>query len=312
MCSFCNQNHIAGTAEIPDETAVDYAVNLAVSSKKYNPESTEIAFFGGSFTAIERGYMISLLSAAKRHIDAGIVSGIRISTRPDAIDEEILHILKQYGVTTIELGAQSMCDDVLALNNRGHFSDSVRLASVLIKENKFLLGLQMMTGLYGSSFEKDVYTAKEIIFLKPDFVRIYPTITLKDTALEKLYSQGKYIPPSLPESVELCTLLDDMFSSAGISVIRLGLHTIDEKSYVAGPWHPAFKELCDSKKYRECIAGKISEKGIYTVLVASGELSKAIGQKKENILFFKKQGIDISIKEDESLKKYDVLVKGCE
>ena len=312
MCSFCNQHHIARTSSVPTEEDVHSAVKTAVNSKNYCPGNTELAFFGGSFTAIDREYMLLLLESAKKHIDSGDVCGIRISTRPDAIDEEILSVLKKYGVTTIELGAQSMCDRVLSLNDRGHTENDVVVASQLIKNSGFSLGLQMMTGLYGSNALLDIETAQKIINLKPDCVRIYPTITLEGTKLETLYRSGEYFPPSLDETVGLCVTLNDMFLDANIPVIRLGLHTIDENSYIAGPWHPAFKELCDSKKYRNIISSKIEEKGIYTVFVSRGELSKAIGQKKENILFFKEMGIDIKFKEDFSLKKYDVLVKGCE
>ena len=312
MCSFCNQHHIARTSEIPLKDDINNAVTVAASSKKYCCENTEIAFFGGSFTAIDREYMISLLDAAKVYVENKTVSGIRISTRPDAINPEILSLLKEYRVTTIELGAQSMDDTVLNLNKRGHSVKDVENASKLIKSFGFSLGLQMMTGLYGSDREKDIQTAKSIIALKPDCVRIYPTITLKDTHLEKLFLDGKYNPPTLDESVELCSYINALFLEAGISVIRLGLHTIDETAYVAGPWHPAFKELCDSRVYRKNIADRLQNKGVYNVFVNSMELSKAIGQKRENILFFEKQGYTIYVKSDDSLKKYDVLVKGCE
>ena len=147
MCSFCNQRYIARTEEIPTEATVINAVNIAMGSKNYSAENTEIAFFGGSFTAIDKDYMLRLLGAAYPFVRDKKVAGIRISTRPDAIDEEILNILKNYGVTSIELGAQSMCDAVLQMNNRGHTVTDVINASKLIKEHGFSLGLQMMTGL---------------------------------------------------------------------------------------------------------------------------------------------------------------------
>ncbi len=311
-CSFCNQHHIAGTCDIPTAESVKYAVEIAKRSKKYNPSETEIAFFGGSFTAIEREYMLSLLKAAKVYVDNGDVSGIRISTRPDAIDSEILVLLKEYGVTTIELGAQSMDDRVLMLNQRGHTAEDVSLASNLIKKFDFSLGLQMMTGLYGSDDETDINTAKQIIDLSPDCVRIYPTITLKNTKLGELYNSGVYEPPMLEDSVKLCVKINAMFEAAGISVIRLGLHTIDENAYIAGPWHPAFKELCDSFVFREKIASMLSEKGRYQVFVNPSNISKAIGQSKQNILYFKNIGYDIQVKKDDSLNINECIVKGCE
>ena len=166
-CSFCNQRAISGQAVPAMPKDVENAVKIAIEYK-VDPKNTEIAFFGGSFTAIERDYMLSLLTAAKHFLDTYNFKGIRISTRPDCISEDILEILKNYGVTAIELGAQSMCDDVLLANRRGHTTDDVRKASKLIKEYGFELGLQMMTGLYKSDFAKDEYTACEIIKLKPD------------------------------------------------------------------------------------------------------------------------------------------------
>lgn len=312
MCSFCNQHHIARTSTIPDSKAVADAVNLAKHSKGYDPNVTEIAFFGGSFTAIDCDYMVSLLAAAKAFVDAGDVYGIRISTRPDAIDVKRLQLLREYGVTTVELGAQSMCDDVLSMNRRGHTAEDVKNASRLIKDFGFSLGLQMMTGLYGSCDEKDIFTARELIALAPDCVRIYPTVTLKDTRLAQLYKEGKYTPPTLESAVELCCVIGRMFRDRHIPVIRLGLHTIDEDSYIAGPWHPAFKELCDSAVYRKAIDVQLGKAKGYTVFVAPGEISKAIGQKRSNIMFFEKKGYSVSVKADERLKPYDVIVKGCE
>ncbi len=310
-CSFCNQHHIAGTSALPDETSIDRAVKAAKGSKKYLPRTTEIAFFGGSFTAIEREYMISLLAAAQKHIKNGSVYGIRVSTRPDAIDDEVLTILKSYGVTTIELGAQSMDDAVLQKNMRGHTANQVKTASALIKKHGFSLGLQMMTGLYGSNDELDVHTAEQIISLSPDCVRIYPTITLRDTYLAELYENGKYIPPALQDTALLCVKLNAMFDMADIPVIRLGLHTIDAEAYIAGPWHPAFKELCDSYVFREKISAQLKNLGKYVVFVNGACLSKAIGQSKENILYFKNLGYEISVKKDDSLNVNECLVKGC-
>ena len=308
-CSFCNQRHIAGNCSLPDKSTVDSAVLSAIKSSKYNPKTTEIAFFGGSFTAIDRDYMITLLEAAYKHIKSGAVYGIRISTRPDAIDDKILTILKNYCVTTIELGAQSMDDTVLSKNMRGHTSKQVEDASKLIKSYGFSLGLQMMTGLYGSRDELDIATAEKIIALKPDCVRIYPTITLRDTHLENLYKSGEYRPQSLQDAIKLCALLTDMFEKSNIPVIRLGLHTIDKDAYVAGPWHPAFSELCDSYKFRKMIESKLKSKGEYTVFVNPRSVSKAIGQSRENIIYFKNIGYDIKIKENNDLNINECLVK---
>lgn len=309
QCSFCNQRHITGCKSLPHSTDVDEAVKIATSSNKYNKDNTEIAFFGGSFTAIQREYMLELLSAASKYVKNGTVKGIRISTRPDCIDEEILEILKHYGVTSIELGAQSMVDNVLIANNRGHLSADVVNASQLIKEFGFSLGLQMMTGLYESREADDFFTAEKIIELKPDTVRIYPTITIKNTYLESLYNEEKYIPQTLEAAVSLATKLEDMFINNNITVIRIGLHTIEADSYVAGPWHPAFRELCESYRFKNKLNNVLKENTSYIIYVNSADVSKIIGQNRSNIDFFKVKNIQIKVLQDNSINKSDFVVE---
>ena len=298
-CSFCNQVKITGKQNQPTENDVINAVEIAMHSKGYSPQMSEIAFFGGSFTAIERKYMLQLLSTAYSFVKAGKFVGIRISTRPDFIDDEILTILKQYGVTAIELGAQSMCDEVLTLNHRGHTAQQVVNASILIKKFGFNLGLQMMTGLYGSTPDKDIYTAQQICALKPATVRIYPTIIMKNTLLADYYNSGKYITYSLEETISLCATLLMMFEENNIKVIRLGLHSTDElaASMVAGPWHPSIGELCASRIYRNKIENYIYEnslpKGSYSIYINPKEISKLLGQKRSNLEYFKQLGYNI-------------------
>ncbi len=305
-CSFCDQNIITGTVKLPSSDDIEDAVNTAKLSANYNPKTTELAFFGGSFTAIDREYMIELLESAFRSVKCGDICGIRISTRPDCIDDEVLEILKQYGVSAIELGAQSMCDEVLTLNNRGHYALDVKKASELIKSFGFQLGLQMMTGLYKSTYETDKFTAEEIIKLKPDTVRIYPTITLSGTYLESLVNSGEYIPPTLEDTVDLCAELLDLFELHGIKVIRTGLHTIEQERYVAGPWHPAFRELCDSKRYYNKIIKLLPQKGEYILHVNPKEISKVTGNKKANIIKLTRLGYKVSVKGDDSLEPMQV------
>lgn len=311
-CSFCNQFSITEQIFIPHEKDVDNAVEIALNSKKYDPENGEIAFFGGSFTAINRDYMTELLSAAKKHIDMGHAKGIRISTRPDYIDNDVLNLLKAYGVTAIELGAQSMRDEVLKANNRGHNSDDVYNAAELIKKYDFELGLQMMTGLYMDNDEGAEFTANEFVKINPETVRVYPTIVLENTELARFYKNGEYEPQSIEAAVELCARLLLLFEKNNIKVIRLGLHSIDMSKYVAGPWHPAFSELCENRIYRDIISTQLGEKDNYTVYVAEGEMSKAVGQKKSNILFFKDYGYNLKFKEDLSLSARNIRIKGSE
>ena len=309
MCSYCNQRHITGKCMPPKKADVTRAVNTAKKSKNYDPKTTEIAFFGGSFTAINRKYMTDLLKTASSFVDKGAVSGIRISTRPDAIDEEILEILKSYNVTAIELGAQSMNDRVLRMNNRGHTASAIVKASKLIKEKGFELGLQIMTGLYCDSDSVSLKTAEKIIEIKPDTVRIYPTIVLKDTDLCTLYMDGIYKPQSLNSAVNLASKLYSMFTQAGIKVIRLGLHSIEEDAYVAGPWHPAFSELCQSQIMLNGVLSELKDKGEYIIYVSKSAVSKMIGQARKNIIHLRDLGYDCTVKEDENLKNLEYRIE---
>lgn len=288
------------------------SIETAYNSLKENSANAEIAFFGGSFTAIDREYMLSLLEATTDYIDK--FKGIRISTRPDCIDDEVLSILKRHNVTSIELGAQSMCDDVLYANDRGHTAGDVYTASALIKSYGFSLGLQMMTGLYKSDVDTDIDTAKQFIEINPDTVRIYPTVILKNTKLEKLYNCGDYVPQDLDTAVDLGSRLLCMFNSSGIKVIRLGLHhseSLDENR-VAGVYHPAFRELCESKimldKLLDLLKGK--DKNIeHIVLVSGNSVSKLVGNRKSNLARLNELGYNIKIQQSDDVKPMDVALK---
>lgn len=277
-----------------------------------NAENTEIAFFGGSFTAIDTDYMLSLLNATKPYISK--LAGIRISTRPDCIDDNILSLLKEYSVTSIELGAQSMVDAVLNANNRGHCADDVINASKLIKNYGFSLGLQMMAGLYKSDFEKDIFTAEQFIALKPDTVRIYPTVIMKDTDLAEFYLNGSYKPYTLEESVNLCSRLIMMFENENINIIRLGLHYSESliNSSYGNNYHPAFKELCENKIFLDSFLSKaknIEKEKIKRVIINQKSLSKFLGQKKSNYITLSDMGYCFEIDFDNTLKKYDLYIK---
>ncbi len=312
-CSFCNQKTISGKTRKLTIEDIDEAVKTAFECGR-DITSAEIAFFGGSFTGIEREYMLSLLERAKYYIDVGQVSGIRISTRPDYINEEILKILSFYGVTSIELGCQSMDDEVLIMNNRGHTADDVIKACELIKEYGFELGVQMMTGLYGDTDKKAIESCKKLITLSPDTARIYPTVLLEDTYLYELYKKGEYEPQSLESAVDLCSKLLLMFCEANISVIRVGLHSGGnvEEGFVSGPFHPAFRELCESRIYRNevlrLIKAKNLPKGRISVKVGKKYISMFVGQKKCNIEYFKNMGYLCDITQSDGLEKYKVIL----
>ncbi|NLL63037.1 MAG: radical SAM protein [Ruminococcaceae bacterium] len=307
-CSFCNQHIISGKQETASAADVQSAVETALKSGCFDGQ---LAFFGGSFTAIDRFYMLELLTAAKPFYEKGQISGIRISTRPDAIDEKILKILKEYGVKAIELGAQSMDDNVLFLNKRGHTADDVRVASKLIKEYDFELGLQMMTGLFGDTDKGALFTADEIIKLNPETVRIYPTVVLEGTELCRLYRAGKYQPQTIDDAVLLCGKLLLKFHKANIKVIRLGLHSGGnvEEGFVAGVYHPAFRELVEGQIYLDLILSRLKEKGEYKIFVNPKEISKMVGQNRKNIVQLKDNNYICKVFSDKSLGKYEINIE---
>ncbi len=314
QCSFCNQKSISGECKTITEKDVHSAVEIALKNPEL--ENGEIAFFGGSFTAIERSYMTELLQAAKVHIDGKKFRGIRISTRPDAVDDEICRILKENKVVAVELGAQSLDDKVLSLNKRGHTVRDVENAVSLLKKYGFETGLQMMTGLYGSDDNESLETGRKIINLHPDTVRIYPTVVIENTPLAQLYKSGKYKAQTVDSAADICARLIEMFNKANIRIIRVGLHSGGgvEQDYVAGAFHPAFKEICESRIYLNRIKeqlDKFSVRRLY-VYVPEGAVSQAMGHKKENIKKLEALGYKCSIKELHGIEKYQVLVKDTE
>ncbi len=312
-CVFCNQKRITGESKSVTAEDVKSIIEEHLKTLPKDNRIIEAAFFGGSFTGIPIEEQSSLLSAAQEFIKKGLIDGIRLSTRPDYIDEEILDNLLSHGVTTIELGVQSMDNSVLKAANRGHTKEDVIKATELIKKYPFTLGLQMMTGLPGDTDEKSLCTADEIIALKPAIVRIYPTLTIKDTYLEKMYQNGEYTPQTVEEAANLAKQLLLKFEEADINVIRVGLQSTDEicetGSVVAGPVHSSFREIVESSIYFDIINGALSGKKCARadVYVNPREISKAVGNKKSNIKRFKSEkNIEIKIRPDENLGKREV------
>lgn len=251
QCSFCNQKHITGQLEEMTPQKAREIIEMYLTTIDTKKFRTEIAFYGGSFTAIDIDYQTQLLEVAYDYVKKGYIKGIRLSTRPDAINTDILDNLKEYGVTEIELGVQSMCDDVLEANERGHTVEDVINAVNLIRNYDFSLGLQQMTGLYCDTYEKDILTAEEICKLKPDFVRIYPTLVFNNTALAQYYNNGLYKPHTVEEAVELCAKIKAIYEQNDIKIIRLGLLMSDDEAknnFIDGPYHPRFRELVEGKE----------------------------------------------------------------
>ena len=296
QCVFCNQKNITGQATpiAPSAIPQKIAAYLAGNSPD-NP--AHVAFYGGSFTALPLEEQRAYLNVVQPFILAGQIAGIRLSTRPDCITCEILALLKEYRVTTIELGVQSMDDAVLARSGRGHTATDTMKAVSLIRSSGFLIGLQLMPGLPGDSTDSFRKTIDAVIELKPDFVRIYPALVIKDTPLEDLYSSGRYVPLSLDDAVAWCREALERFEQAGIEVIRIGLQPTKELeksgTVIAGPYHPAFRQLVESSilldKMRCELRNYTGKTGRVTFQVNAKDLSAAIGQKRSNIKKLEKE-----------------------
>lgn len=295
-CVFCNQKRITGLSTTVTKEYVEKTIIEHLSTFPKREITIEVAFYGGSFTGIDKKIQRELLSVPLRYKDEGKIDGIRLSTRPDYIDKDILDLLKEHKVDTIELGVQSLYDDVLLKSGRGHNSEQVYMASKLIKEYGFNLGLQMMIGLVGDTREKSIFTAKEFIRLNPYCVRIYPTLVIKDTYLEKMYYNNSYKPLSLEEAVDISTDLVMLFEYNNINVIRVGLQPTDNitlgKDVVAGPFHPSFRQLVEANIYKVILDRyfeKINEDLTNKTLVIeinSKEISNLVGQRSSNIKYF--------------------------
>lgn len=316
-CIFCNQRTISGTADY-DKNNVRSIIENALSTIDASSNDVQIAFFGGSFTGIDRDEMLYLLGVGREFVESGKVSSIRLSTRPDYISEEILDILKSYCVKTVELGIQSMSDRVLSVCGRGHTSEDSRKACRMIKSYGFELVGQMMTSLPCSSRADDVMTAKEICAMGADGARIYPTMVFKNTELELLAINGEYRSPSLCESVSVCTDVFEVFIGHGVEVVRIGLAESeglhDPGGIAYGAYHPAMGELVEGEHYYRLISGMIAErndglKGKDLIVYCSpGEISKIAGQKGINR---KRLNNEYNVKIKKIIEKSDVLRYNC-
>lgn len=315
QCVFCNQRSISGVNEFNPES-VREIIDTALSTIEDGAE-VEIAFFGGSFTGIDRQLMISLLEIAHSYIKDGRVSSIRCSTRPDYIDYEILEILKKYGMKTIELGLQSSSDRVLEMSKRGHNFEAEEKACKLIVKNGFNLVGQMMIGLPGADIESELQTARFIVSMGAVGVRIYPTVVFRDTELCKMTLDGEYRPLDVEEAVDRSASVLEMFIDAGVEVIRIGLQASEglscDETYLAGPNHAALGEMVIGEFYYNKILRILSEKNIsetddICVLVSPRSLSKAVGQRKRNKQRLCEKYKNLHFAESAGLSGYEISV----
>ncbi|MBE6586826.1 MAG: radical SAM protein [Ruminococcaceae bacterium] len=315
QCVFCDQHAISGAHSFSfEKVRADIESVLATAGDS----ECEIAFFGGSFTGIDRGLMIKLLDIAEGYVKEGRVSGIRMSTRPDYISREITDILHGYTVSQVELGIQSFSDKVLEASVRGHSTEASYNAMRLLRAEGFSVVGQMMTGLPGADIETERETARIICNEGAAAARIYPCVVFKNTPLEQMTKRGEYIPMTVDEAVERSAAAYRVFLENGVALLKIGLHESEnlhsDDTYFAGPNHPAIGELIRGKIYCENILKALenekTEGRELTVFVPRGAVSMATGQKrcyKENIV--EKTGVkSLKILEKESLSQYNISI----
>lgn len=315
-CVFCNQKSISGQQKMITKDDIRKTIDFYLENIKDKKAKKEVAFFGGSFTGIDVNKQEEFLQTAYEYIKKGKVNSIRISTRPDYIDKTILKRLKKYKVETIELGVQSANDYILKQSKRGHTFEDVIKASKLIRWYGFKLGHQMMVGLPESTRLDEINTAKELIKLKPKMVRIYPVLVIRNTKLEKDFLNEKYKPLTVVQAVETCKEIVPLFRQKGIEIIRIGLQNTDEISdpsnpkseIVAGPYHPAFRQLVESSLWYDNIVERIKqlETKVKKVKIAINpkDVNNVVGHKRENIIKLKEMyELDLIVKQDEKIKQ---------
>lgn len=289
-CIFCNQWAATGVSEASGEHVEEdlhQTIELWLSRSRTQTK-TQVAFFGGSFTCLEESSQQRLLGIVAPYIKEGVISSIRLSTRPDCISQDICSFLRDYGVETVELGVQSLNDGVLSRSFRGHTSKHSRVAAALLAKNGFELGIQLMPGLPGESTSSFLKGVREVISFHPDFIRLYPAIVLKDTGLAKLYNETTWIPLSMNKAIALTRRARELFVKHGIKVVRMGLQPSEEleQQVLAGPYHPAFGELVIARTWylraRELLAAAGPGKTV-TITISTRDQSAFIGPSKQNI-----------------------------
>ena len=314
-CTFCNQKRISGQTKMVTAQDVKDTIDFFLKHFRDDYKYVEVAFFGGSFTAIDEKTQVELLEAVQEYIQNKKVNSIRISTRPDCIDKEILKRMKKYHVKTIELGVQSTNNYMLKRCKRGHTYEDTKKASKLIRRYGFILGHQMMVGLPESTKQDEINTAKELIRLKPKIVRIYPVLVIKDTELADEYERGDYTPLTVGQAVERCKDIVDLFNRNKINVIRVGLQNTEEitdpgtekSSVIAGPYHPAFRQLVESSMWYDSIVNKIKKVNAKVkkvkIIANDVNVNNIIGHKKENIEKLKDvYDVEVVIEKSEEIK----------
>jgi len=328
-CAYCNQEKITGYEKSKYRTLNDIKDDIEnqLSTINCDQNHVEIAFFGGSFTGLPLSYQTQLLELAATYVYKYNLEGIRFSTRPDYITSEIIKRLNKYPIITIELGVQSLDPVVLHLSKRGHTVEHVEEAVNLIKSNNYQLGIQIMTGLPGDTIQSFMHTVSKVISLKPDFVRIYPTLVLQGTLLEKMYYEGQYQPWTLIETINNIAEVLPIFYKADIPIIRLGLQQTEDLqqtgAIIAGPYHPNIRQLIESKYFQNSL-GEIGSKYLtgnpvndknnkIEITINPVDETAVRGIKNSNInWFFTKFNCIVTIKKDFQQQKKSIKYELCE
>ncbi len=321
-CVYCDQRIAGGHREDAlSPEAVRRGIEAGLASRRLKPGSlVEAAFFGGTFTMLPRSRQAALLEAAAPYLAEGRVSGIRLSTRPDALAEDQVEFLAERGVRTVEIGAQSMDDKVLAASERGHTSEDVALSAGRVKEAGLRLGLQLLPGLPGEDGASRKNTLKRVLSLEPDDARIYPLLVLKGTPLAELHAKGLYRPFTLSEAVDVCADMFARLTLSGVRVIRMGLQAGPELTagLAAGPYHPAFGHLVKAETYRRALASVLtmfpSSEAAPALQTAPEDISLALGHRRRNVLeLAAEHGLaELTVESDAELSRGNFRWQGCE
>ncbi|MDO9309965.1 MAG: radical SAM protein [Deltaproteobacteria bacterium] len=310
-CVFCDQKTISGAGgALP--TQVEILSKIAVWRSGAGGRPVEVAFFGGSFTALPEKIQDELLAPLQPLLACGEISSVRLSTRPDCIDPERVLWLKNHGVRTIELGVQSMDDVVLDASGRGHTAAASEAAIRCIKRQGVLAGAQLMPGLPGDTPHSSLMSLERVISAGADFVRIYPTIVIRGTELARRYGAGEYFPLSLEQGVTLCKLLLHRALRAALPVIRIGLQADDglnADTVLAGCWHPSLGQLVSSGLYGDLVGNYVAEGDSVEVFCHPSRLSDVTGHKRSNQERLAGRGVRIRLAADMTLDKKEIMIK---
>jgi len=314
-CTFCNQRKINGVVDAIEPEALFSYVEIYLKTMKR--DQVELAFFGGSFTGIELKRQIAYLENAFKLKEQGFIHKIRLSTRPDYIDEDVIERLNRFSVDLVELGCQSFDETVLLSSQRGHEKESIYKAVALLKKANISFGIQLMLGLQNDSFEKFKQSVAQTISLNPTCVRLYPALVIRETQLEQDYYSGVFVPISLEKAIIWCAFALKLFYKSNIDVIRIGLQKTDlidfDASVVAGPFHPAFGEMVLSYLFYDAIDLKLYQLNLFedsvTIHVNPKQISAAIGNNKSNIKRLKEKYCEIKIVADTFVESYHFILE---